>query len=160
MRTSATKTYASPFLLWQAVGARTVEMMAASAEVISHRSRRLALAGSMPSTADREELALMAREKMEAGAKSMMAMNAHLLSLGPLLSMQVFATMLRTTTALTSLLNSRTVPQWLMRQEALGRALLSTHARAVSAEYSKVADEGLKPFHAAAVANAKRLTKR
>jgi len=152
--------YVAPFLLWHALGARTVEMMFASAQVIAHRTGRMASAGFSPSPTDRQELALMAQEKINAGARSMLAMTTHLVSLSPLIGVRLFDHMLRTSTAMISLANSRTAGQSLARQGALARTLGSTRARDLSADFGRLVAHGVKPFHAKAVANAKRLGKR
>jgi hypothetical protein len=43
-------------------------MMSASAQVIGHRTGRMALAGPAPNARDRREIALMGQQKIEAGA--------------------------------------------------------------------------------------------
>ena len=68
------------FMLWNTLAMKTAEMMLASAQVIGHRTGRMALAGPAPSARDRREFALMGQEKVEASAQSVQAMAAHLLS--------------------------------------------------------------------------------
>src|SRR5664279_4822825 len=64
----------SPFILWGDLATKTVEMMLASAQVIGHRTGRMALAGPAPNARDRREFALMGQEKIEAGTQSAQAM--------------------------------------------------------------------------------------
>jgi hypothetical protein len=160
MKSRISNPYVAPFLLWHALGAKTVEMMLASAQVITHRTGRMASAGFSPSSTNRQELALMAQEKFDAGARSMLAMTTHLVSLSPLLGVRLFTHMLRTSTAMMSLANSRTAAQSMARQGALARTLGSARARNLSADLGRLVAHGVKPFHTRAVANAKRLGKR
>jgi len=82
----------APFMLWNALAAQTAEMILASAQVIGHRTRRMALAGAAPSARDRREFTLMTREKVEAGAQSIQAMASHLLGRNQRLGAQASAT--------------------------------------------------------------------
>ena len=152
----------SPFVLWGSLAAQTAEMMLASAQVIGHRTRRMALAGVAPSARDRREFALMAQEKVHAGSRSVQAMTSHVLKGNQLLYAQAFANMLQTTSALVMLASSRTPAQWIARQKALGRTLGSSRAGIADVQKSatRLAHRGLKPFHAKATANAKRLVGR
>ena len=109
-RNYAGYSYLSPFMLWSDLATKTLEMMLASAQVIGHRTGRMALAGPVPNARDRREFALMGQEKIEAGAQSAQAMVAHIMT---------------------------------MSQNA-----------------TKLAHRGLKPIHAKATANARRLGKR
>jgi hypothetical protein len=52
-----------PLAMWGRLAWKTGEMAAASAQVIAHRTTRLALAGAVPGLRDQRELALMMREK-------------------------------------------------------------------------------------------------
>ncbi|MES3013672.1 MAG: hypothetical protein V4750_08110, partial [Pseudomonadota bacterium] len=56
------------FLLWQDLALKSGEMLAASAQVIGQRSRRIAAAGANPNARDRREFARMGREKIEAAS--------------------------------------------------------------------------------------------
>ena len=160
MKSRLSNPYVTPFVLWQAIGARTVELMLASSQVIAHRTQRMALAGPTPSLRDQKEFALMAQEKIDVGARSMTAMTTHLLSVGQLLGVQLVAQALKTSAAMLSLANSRTLRQSLARQAALARTMQSRSAQTLSADVGRLVDKGMKPFHAAAVSNARRLTRR
>jgi len=50
---------ANPLLLWMKLGVRTNEMLVASAQVIGHRTARMASATPIPSEPDQREFALM-----------------------------------------------------------------------------------------------------
>ena len=154
--------YFDSFKLWNDLAMKTAEMLLASARVIGHRSERLALAGPAPNKSDRREFALMGREKFEASSQSARATSLHLLLENQAASAQAFNNMLRSTSAYLSLANSRTPRQLFARQAALalalGRSVVSLAD--VSDSAAKLAHRGLKPIHAKATANAKRLGKR
>ena len=67
-----------PLMLWNDIALRTAEMLVASAQVIAHRTGRMAKAGPKPSMRDRREFSRMGLEKMEAASESMWAMGQHL----------------------------------------------------------------------------------
>jgi hypothetical protein len=62
-----------PFALWTDLALRTAEMCVASAQVIGHRTHRMATAGPRPSLRDRREFARMGLEKAAAASESMWA---------------------------------------------------------------------------------------
>ena len=152
-------TYFSPFMLWGDLATKTLEMMLASAQVIAHRTCRMALAGPAPNARDRREFALMGLEKIEAGAQSAQAMAAHMVSMSQPWDALAFRHLLRNSAAFMSLASSRTPSQWISRQEALARALGQSAVRMadVSKDATKLAHRGLKPIHAKATTNARRL---
>ena len=154
--------YLIPFMLWSDLATKTLEMILASAQVIGHRTGRMALAGPTPHARDRREFALMGQEKIEAGAQSAQAMAAHMMAMSQPWGALAFRHILRSSAAFMSLASSRTPSQLIARQAALARALgQSTVSMAdVSKNAVKLAHRGLKPIHAKAIANAKRLGKR
>lgn len=156
------RTFLAPWLLWNDLAVRTAEVMLASAQVIAHRTSRMALAGAAPNARDRRELALMGQEKIEAGAQSARAMAAHMMTRRQPAGAQAFKDMQRGTAAFLSLAASRTPAQVIARQAALARALGQSAVSMASASKSvtKLAQRGLKPIHAKATANAKRLRRR
>ena len=151
-----------PFMLWSDLATKTLEMMLASAQVIGHRAGRMALAGPAPNARDRREFALMGQEKIEAGAQSAQAMAAHLMTMSQPWGALAFRHVLRSSAAFMSLASSRTPSQLIARQAALARALgqSAVSMADVSKSATKLAHRGLKPIHAKATANAKRLAKR
>jgi hypothetical protein len=154
--------YFVPFMLWSDLATKTLEMMLASAQVIGHRTGRMALAGAAPNARDRREIALMGQEKIEAGAQSARAMAAHMMTMNQPVGALAFHHILRSTAAFLSLVSSRTPSQLLARQAALARALgqSAVSMADVSINATKLVHRGLKPIHAKATANAKRLGKR
>ena len=161
-RQSSRYPYYVPFMLWSTLAAKTLETMLASAQVIGHRTRRMALAGPAPSARDQREFTLMGQEKFDAGAKSAQAMAARaMLMTWPWGAMAV-PQLLRTSAALMSVATSRPPRQLIARQAALARAL--GQSAASMAEGPRLTGElalrGLRPIHAKATANAKRLGRR
>jgi hypothetical protein len=154
--------YFGPFTLWSDLATKTMEMTLASAQVILHRTGRIALAGPVPNARDRREIALMGQEKIEAGVQSAQAMAEHMMAMSQPLGALAFRHILRSSTALLSLASSRTPSQLIARQAALARALgqSAVSMADVSKSAAKLARRGLKPIHAKATANAKRLRKR
>jgi len=152
----------APWLLWNELAVKTAELMFASAQVIAHRTGRMAMAGAAPNARDRREFALMGREKIEAGAKSARAIAAQMMTLREPVGAQAFRDIQRGTAALTALAASRTPAQVIARQAALARALRRSAGSMAGATKSatRLAQRGLKPIHAKATANAKRLRKR
>jgi hypothetical protein len=149
-------------MLWTDLATKTLEMTLASAQVIGHRTGRMARAGPAPNARDRHEFALMGQEKIEAGAQSARAMAAHMMSLRPPSGALAFGPMFRTAAALMALASSRTPSQLIARQAAfacaVGQSAISMAD--VSKSAIKLAHRGLNPIHAKATANAKRLGKR
>ena len=154
--------YFSPFMLWGDLATKSLETMLASAQVIGHRAGRMARAGPAPNARDRREFALMGQEKIEAGAQSAQAMLAHMMSMSQPWGALAFRHILRNSAAFMSLASSQTPSQLIARQAALARAVAqSTVSMAdVSRDATRLAHRGLKPIHAKATANAKRLGKR
>ena len=60
----------NPAFAWLTLSMQTAEMMVAAAEVITHRTTRMALAGTSPSARDRTEFLRMGTEKVEAAIES------------------------------------------------------------------------------------------
>jgi hypothetical protein len=149
-------------MLWCDLAAKTQEMMLASAQVIGHRTERMARAGPAPSVRDRREFALMGQEKIEAGMQSAQAMTAQLMSMSQPWGLMAFRHILQSSTAFMSLAGSRTPGQLIARQAALARTLgrAGVSLADASTGATRLAQRGLKPIHAKATANAKRLAKR
>jgi len=161
-RNHRSRSYRSPLLLWSDLALKTTEMMLASAQVIGHRTARIAAAGAAPSARDRREFALMGSEKLEAGARSGQAMATYLMTMNPLWGAQAVRNMMHTTVAVMALAGSRTPAQMVARQAALARALGQTAVGVLDVSHgaTRLAQRGLKPVHAKATANAKRLGRR
>jgi hypothetical protein len=151
----------APLALWGDLASKATEMMWASAQVIAHRTSRMALAGHSPNARDRREFARMGQEKLEAGVKSMQAMGLHWLTISEPWAAMAYRDGMRNYAALVSLASSRTAGQIIARQAALAQALGQSAVGVANAAASatRLAHHGLKPIHATAVANAKRLRK-
>ena len=154
--------YFFPFMPWSDLATKTLEMMLASAQVIGHRTGRMALAGPAPTARDRREFALMGQEKIEAGAQSAQAITAHLMTMSQPWGALAFRHILRNSAAFMSLASSRT-PNTVDRAAGSTRASSGTIGISmadVSKDATKLARRGLKPIHAKATANTERLGKR
>ena len=151
-----------PFAVWADVALKTCEMMAASAEVISLRAGRMALAGPIPNASDQSEFALMGREKIEAAAESARAMAEFVLTMNRQLGAQAFSQMLTGSTAMISLASSCSVGQSIERQGDLVRTMTESAITATELPNSAglLAQEAVKPIYSRTKANARRLGRR
>ena len=152
----------NPWLSWLSLARKTAEMMVASAQVIHHRTGRMAAAGHKPSARDRREFALMSQEKIDATLESAQAMSSQMMATNARLGLRYFQLMSTSTAALMSLASSRTVSQTIARHAKLVRTVSAGAplSAAVSKAAVKIAHRGLKPMHSRANANAKRLGRR
>ena len=150
---------ANPFWLWTDLALKGGEMLMASAQVVQQRTQRMAAAGVSPSVRDRREFSRMGREKVDAAADSALAVATQWAGASANVNARAATQMLTGISALMSVLASRTPVQYLQRQEKLLRAM--THsamtASQLSASGARLAQRALKPVHARATANAKRL---
>jgi hypothetical protein len=152
----------NPVLTWMGLAWKTMEMLMASAQVINHRTQRMAAAGLMPNLRDRREFTLMGQEKLEAMAESAQAMTLRIMMLNQQIGAQVFEQMVAGTASGLSLAASRTVMQSGALQAKMMRDILANSAKATSRladSFANVAHHGLKPIHSRATANARRLGK-
>ncbi len=162
MRRSTGNLFGNPFMAWTDVAWKIGEMSMASAQVIAHRTTRMASAGPLPSARDREEFSRMGQEKVDAASESARAIAAQLttmqLSFGALAFRQIVTAM----GALMALAASRNAGQFIARQAVLAESVTRTALTAVALSDStaRVATHGLKPIHARATANARRLGRR
>ena len=162
MKRSRTPSFTNPFLVWTRLAWKTSEMVLASAQVIHHRTVRMAAVGAAPSGRDRREFVLMGREKIEAGVESASAMAAQMMTMNPLLGARAVKHMMGGMAAVMSVAASRTAGQAIARHAKLVRTM--TQSAATTAQLSRaaarLAQRGLKPIHSRATSNAKRLGKR
>ena len=117
-------------------------------------------AGAVPSARDRREFALMGQEKVDAASDSTRAVMAQFANAGAKMNARATRQMLSGTSALMSLMCSRSPAQFVARQAALVRAMNGSASTSASLSAARLARGALKPFHARATANAKRLGKR
>jgi hypothetical protein len=146
-------------MLWSTLALRTIEMLTASAQVIAHRTSRLASAGHSPSLRDRREFSRMGLEKVEAAGESLWAMGQHLTAMNAGLALRAWQDAATAGTAWLSLAGSRTWPQAVQRQAALARTMSQSaqSASRLSDATARMATKVLKPIHSRATANARRL---
>jgi hypothetical protein len=150
-------------MLWTGLALKTGEMMLASAQVIGHRTNRIVTAGPMPSLSDQQEFALMGQEKIEAITESAQAIAIRMAGLNQKIGTLAFEQILAGATGIMSLATSSTMEQSSRRHTRLVRDTVSNSVSAVSEladTMAHVADQGLKPIHLRARANAQRLAKR
>jgi hypothetical protein len=148
-------------LAWANLAFQTSELMLASANVIQHRTRRMAVSGLAPREEDRREFARMGREKLIGFGASAAAINASILA-HQRLATKAVAHSLASGGATLSLLNSRTAAEAFARQIKLAQTIVqaSSAAARVSGSAARVSLRGLAPVSRIAKANAKRLRKR
>jgi hypothetical protein len=152
----------NPYMLWAGLAFKTGEMMIASAQVIRHRTGRIVTAGALPNLRDQREFTLMGQEKIEAVAESAQAVTIRLVGLNQEIATLAFRQLLTGATGILSLAASRSAAQSSRRQAKLVRETVSNSTSAASqlaGTVVHVADQGLKPIHERATANAKRLAK-
>jgi len=150
----------NPLLLWADVALKTGEMWLSAGSVIQMRTTRMAQAGLAPNAADIEEMQLMGHEKLEAVTES-----------GAAIANQIHTTHFA--------LMNRAVQHWFGGANALfgiatslspaqilthGQRLLNAATRSVatasqlSSAGARIAQRGLRPIHAKATSNARRLS--
>ena len=111
--------FGNPFMAWADLAWKIGEMSIASAQVIAHRTTRMAAAGPLPNARDRKEFTRMGQEKVEAATESARAMAAHLGAMNLQLGARSFRSMMTGTTALMALASSRNIGQFIARQATL-----------------------------------------
>jgi hypothetical protein len=152
----------NPFILWTTLAMKTWEMMFASAQVIGHRTGRIALAGPAPNARDQREFHLMGQEKIEAAAESIQAVALRMFSMNQQVGLIMFRQMASMWGSLISLAGSRTLPQMLKAYNDIMNNMMSRTASSMTQLGDSVArtmHKGLTPIHSRATANAKRLAR-
>ncbi|MGZ5884286.1 MAG: polyhydroxyalkanoate granule-associated phasin [Burkholderiaceae bacterium] len=151
----------NPFFVWSELAVKTGEMMMASAQVIQHRTGRMAAAGATPNLMDQREFRLMGQEKLDAMTESTQAMALQMLTVNPELGFRAFELMMQSSTAMMSLVTCTTIGQSLNRQAKLAKVL--TESANANTELSQsamnIVQQGLQPIHSRATSNAKRLSR-
>ncbi len=152
----------NPFALWTDLAMQTTGMMLASAEVINHRTTRMAQSSIPPSAKDAAEFTLMGQEKLEAATESMQAAAMSMMAFSPFAAMKVFNEMATVQADLFHLATSSSLPMAMSRQQKLGRSWerAAKSAASLSDQTANHALDTLKPIHSRATANARRLGKR
>lgn len=155
--------FTTPFLMWSRLAIKTGEMILGSAQVIAHRTTRMALAGGTPGETDRQEFALMGREKGEAAFDSARSMGFPLLMLNQQVAALAFKQMLSAWTSMLSIGSSRTPAQTVERQakfvrDTIGDSVVA--ASKLSGASARVARSALRPVHKRVAGNVIRLGKK
>ncbi|MDB5770306.1 MAG: hypothetical protein JWM42_680 [Burkholderia sp.] len=151
-----------PLVAWSRLALKTGEMMVASAQVINHRTGRMATAGAIPNARDQKEFTLMGQEKVEAIAESGQAMAASMMRVNQQMRKLAFEQWMSGAIGFMSMATSRTMVQSGKRQAEFVRDAMENSAAAashLSGSIVSMADHGLKPIHSRATDNAKRLRK-
>jgi hypothetical protein len=162
MKRNSSRLFGNAFHAWTDLVWKMSEMSLASAQVIAHRSTRMAAAGPLPNSRDRQEFSRMGQEKVEAATESALAIATQLTTMSGMLGARAFSHMMNANAALMSLAVSRTPGQFFVRQAKLANAVSRSAmtASALSDSAARLAGRGLRPIHARATANARRLRKR
>jgi hypothetical protein len=153
----------NPFVMWASLGWKTGAMMMEAAQVIGHRTGRMALSPPAPGATDRREFALMKQEKVEAAVESAQAIGLRLAMLNQLFVELALRQMLTTTIGMMALACSRTPTRSSAHQSRLvhdalaGSTVLGCKLVSSTAQIGTVA---LSPLHTRVRANALRLAKR
>lgn len=152
----------APFLAWTRLAWKTGEMLAASAQVIHHRSNRIACAGPLPCARDQREFRLMGQEKIEASIESAQALAARLMIMQTEFSTFAFRQFLKSTSSVMTLAANPAAAMTMKGQETLlWKPYNTTDAIGshLSSAIARLVQHGLKPIHARATKNARRLRK-
>lgn len=156
----ASNLFVNCFTMWSRLGWAAGEMIVAAAQVIGHRTRRFAFAGSVLSARDQREFALMGQEKGEAALEASQAAGVSLMRLNQQFAALAFKQMLSTSASLTSISASRTSSESVGRQSNLLRNTMNGYAVAaskLSGSTAQLARRALKPVHTRVNGNLKRL---
>jgi len=149
----------NPLILWADVAAMANEMLLSSGSVIRMRTERIARAGLTPSEADVAEFQLMGHEKLAAASEAGTAMVNQLHTTQFALFNRAIRHWLSGGVALFSLATSTSQAQAVTHAEALGTSAARTAAAVsqLSSAGARIVQRGLKPIHAKATANERRL---
>jgi hypothetical protein len=149
----------NPLMLWLDVALKTQEMLLSSGSVIQIRTERMAKAGLTPSDLDLAEFQLMGHEKLAAVSEAGAAMAGQLHTTQFALVNRAVKHWLGSGVALFSLATSVTPEQAVGYAAALGDATArSAEALSqLSSASARIVQRGLKPIHAKATSNARRL---
>lgn len=147
---------AHPSLLWWQVGMKSWETLLAAPQVIAQRTARMVAAGPLPGVGDRRELAAMGAEKAIAFSRAWIGAAREIVSLQQ------------------EMVNVAS-RQWWMLARACNPLLAARSARSAPAKSARglvdagnatlaalpcVAHAAVRPVHAKATSNAKRLRRR
>jgi len=160
-RSLSSPRFFNPLMLWVDVALKTQEMLVSSGSVIQIRTERMARAGLTPSQQDLAEFQLMGHEKLAAASESGAAMANQLHTTQYALVNRALKHWLGSGVALFSLATSTTPSQAVTHAEAFNSATArSAEALSqLSSASARIVQRGLKPIHAKATSNARRLAR-
>jgi len=153
---------ANPFILWTRLSLKTWEMLFASAQVIHHRTGRMARAGIVPDARDRREFHRMGQEKLEAVAESLQAVAFRTFTFQQQAGLALWRQCMAGMTGWATLAGSRSAVHAAQVQgEMLRRAMQQSAGSIAQAGNlaARLLHTGLLPIHSRATANARRLAK-
>jgi hypothetical protein len=145
----------TPVTLWWQTWLKATETMIAAPQVVAHRTARMAQASPAPNRSDQRELTTMGVEKVVAFSQSGLNAASELVAF----QQQMANAALRQWWAMAHLfkpLTAGTAPRRVMNAPL---ELLSASHRALSIT-PRVAHESVKPVHAKATSNARRLARK
>lgn len=147
-------------LLWVDVALKTQEMLLHSGTVIQRRSERIAKAGLLPNEADLAEFQLMGQEKLQAAGEAGAAIANQLHTTQFALVNRATKHWLGAGAALFGLVISSSPAEALGHAEAFGSASARSAETLsqLSSASARIMQRGLKPIHAKATSNARRLS--
>ena len=150
----------STLFAWTDLAFRTGELMLASANVIQHRTHRMATSGLVPGQHDHQEFMRMGHEKLIGFGASAAAISASMI-VHQRLAAKAVAHSLASGAAMLSLLSSRSAAEALARQLKLAETIVqaSSTAERLSGSAARMSLRALAPVSRIAKANAKRLQK-
>ncbi len=150
----------NPLMIWTDVALKTSEMLVSSGSVIQMRTSRMAEHGLRPSPSDMREIHLMSEEKLAAVTESGAAIANQLHTINYALVNRAVQQWFQSHLALWSLATSFTPAQAITR----GQVFLDASTRVantwsqLSSASARIAQRALKPIHAKATSNARRLS--
>ncbi len=150
----------NPLMLWSDVAFKASEMLVSAGSVIQMRTQRMAQAGLQPSPADIEEMQLMGHEKLEAATESGAAMTNQLQITTYALVNRAVQHWFGSANALVGLATSTSPAQAMSHGNRFVNAATRSAATAtqLTSAAARIAQRGLRPIHAKATANARRLS--
>lgn len=150
----------APFMPWVQLAVKTTEMMFASAQVIHHRTNRIAAAGVAPNARDRKEFMRMGQEKIDAVNESAQSVVARMATMQMQFAALAFKQMLGGTSRAYSLASAPAMSANIhgkLLQHAFSSSAVAVSQ--VSGSVARLMQYALKPIHLRATGNAKRLLK-
>jgi hypothetical protein len=145
----------TPMALWWQTCLKAAETMVAAPQVITHRTARMAQVGSIPTQVDQREFAAMGAEKVVAFSQAWMNAASEIVTF----QQQMASTAIHQWWAMANQFNPVTTftAPWSLMKAPIG--LLFTSNRAMSIT-PRIAHAVVKPIHAKATSNARRLTRK